>query len=235
MWALVTKLRWSTVVATALLAPEAVLYLWRPSASPDQPWVTRRLVVAAFPAAILLAFAALLAVARWVQQRESGTARTVGRVAVVVAVIAVVVWPIGTVLGVSRMSEEHGYLTEIERICKAIGPDGALVIAQEKFNQLEVTATHPIRSWCGIPTAYYLGDPNPELLRTVADKFKAQGRTLWIGAESPDTIKAWFPDAQPVAVQPVVNDRRLASPRPHRPKSYTTQEVGAVLAPVPTS
>ena len=40
---------------TVLLVPTSVLYLWRASAAPDHPWVTRRFLPTAFPALILLA------------------------------------------------------------------------------------------------------------------------------------------------------------------------------------
>jgi hypothetical protein len=240
VWALVMRLQWSTVVATALLAPEALLYLWRPSASPDQPWVTRRLLVAAFPAAILLAFAALLMCARWIRARDPGTARTIGRVAIGVAAAVMIAYPIWTVAGVSQMSDEHNYLTGLNDVCDAIGKDGSLVVVREMSNQYVVTLPHPVRSWCGIPAAYFLNSPqqdtpNPGLLKAIAERSKATGRTLWVGAEKPETLERWFPGITTKPGAHVVNDHKLAAPRPHRPESYDDQDFTFVVAPVPTS
>jgi hypothetical protein len=240
VWALVMRLQWSTVVATALLAPEALLYLWRPSASPDQPWVTRRLLVAAFPAAVLLAFAALLVCARWIKAREPGTARTIGRVAIGIAAAVMVAYPVWTVAGVSQMSEQHGYLTGLNDLCDAIGKAGSLVVVREMSNQYVVTLPHPVRSWCGIPAARFLNSPqqdtpDPELLRAIAERSKATGRTLYIGAEKPETLEKWFPGITTKPGAHVVNEHQLAAPRSHRPDSYRTQDFTFVVAPVPTS
>jgi hypothetical protein len=233
VWALVTRLRWATVVATALLAPQAVLYLWRPSATADQVWVTRRLLVAAFPAAVLLSFAALLAAAHWIVARPAGGWRTAGRIATVFAAIALVGYPVWTVAGVARMSDVHGYLTALDDVCDRIGPDGALVVVQETFNQLEVTVPQPTRAWCGVPAAFLLGAPRPELLTQAAAEFKKDGRTLWIAAGERDTIERWFPAAPVQEAKIAVNRRNLAAPFTHRPRSLTTDELSLVLAPVP--
>ena len=49
-------------VATFMFAPPALVYLWRPSITPDQVWAARRFLPTVFPAAILLAFAAICAI-----------------------------------------------------------------------------------------------------------------------------------------------------------------------------
>lgn len=232
VWSLVMRMRWTTVVAAALLAPQAVLYLWRPSATADQVWVTRRLLVAAFPAAILLSFVALLALSRWVAGRQPGPWRTGGRFALAVAAAIVVAYPVWTVAGVARMSDDHGYLAALDDVCDRIGPDGALVVVHETFNQLAVTVPQPTRAWCGIPAGFLLGEPRPELLREAAADFAREGRTLWVGAGEADTIEQWLPGAPVETARVVVNTRNLATPRVHRPRSYTTQELGLVLAPV---
>ena len=50
-------------VAALVLAPSALLYLWRPSITPDQIWATRRFVPAVFPIIVLAAFGVLCVVA----------------------------------------------------------------------------------------------------------------------------------------------------------------------------
>jgi hypothetical protein len=191
------------------------------------------LLVAAFPAAVLLSFAALLAAARWIAALPVGGWRTAGRVVIVLAAIALVGYPVWTVAGVAQMSDDHGYLTALDDVCDRIGPDGALVVIQETFNQLVVTVPQPTRAWCGVPAAFLLGAPRPDLLTQAAAEFKKGGRTLWIAAGEKDTIERWFPSVPVQEAKIAVNRRNLAAPFTDRPRSLTTDELSLVLAPVP--
>lgn len=228
-WSIFMRFRWSVFAAVAMLAPETVLYLWRPSATPDQVWVTRRLMVAAFPATILLAFGALVAITprlvRW--HRVIGTA--------VVAVLAgvAVLYPIGTVIGVRTMSEQHGYLSVLQDVCDTIGRDGVLVMLEEKPSNAVVTVPHAARTFCGVPAAFVLGGPQPKVLQQAAQDWASRGRKMWIASEHPETLKAWFPGVTTTMTTDVVNTHALARPFRHRPQAYETQHLALALAPVP--
>ena len=92
------SLRLPAQIATFILAPPALLYIWRPTITPDQIWAARRFLPAVFPGIILLAFGALSALARAPDPRLIGQRRSLA----IVLAIATVVLPWLTIRNVSQ-------------------------------------------------------------------------------------------------------------------------------------
>ena len=232
--ALVLHVRWEWLVAAALLAPEVFLYLWRPNAHPDQVWVTRRLLVCVFPAVILLAFGLIGALASRARRFSGANQRSLGQAAAVALGLVAVLYPMYTVVHVRDMSEQHDFLPVVKAACKTMGPDAALVVVIERTSAAHLTVPAPVHTWCGIPTAQYRGLVDRAVLEQAATKWKAQGRRLWIGAEDPNTILAWFPGTRPTLTRQVTNAHQLSRPLGHRPTGYLVERLQLALAPVPT-
>jgi hypothetical protein len=98
---------------------------------------------------------------------------------------------------------------------------------------VSLTATVPIRTWCGVPAAHYFGTVDRAVLERAASQWKAQGRRLWIAAESPDTIRAIYPDVRPQVTRKAVNTHQLSRPLSHRPTGYLSESFQLAVAPVP--
>jgi hypothetical protein len=230
---LILQVRWEWLVAAALLAPETFLYLWRPHAHPDQVWVTRRLLVCAFPGAILLAFGLIVALARRAEGLRGRRGRMCAEAGVIALGLVAVVYPMATVVGVGAMSEQRDFLPAVEDACTIMGPDAALVIVSEKRSLESVTAPVPIRTWCGIPSAQYRGPVDLPALEQAAAQWKAQGRQLWIGAADAGTIRTWLPGARPQVTRRAVNTHQLSRPLANRPQGYLRESFQLAVAPVP--
>jgi hypothetical protein len=224
---LVLRLRWIWVVPVAFLGPETFLYLWRPNAAPDHVWITRRLLVAGFPAVILLAIGLLAAL----YARREMWAHVVS----VVLVVAAVAYPMVALFAVRNMSEETGYLSVIRRACDIAGPNAAVVVVTGGTQPIHLTVPQPMRGWCGIPTAQYRGNPNPAAMTAAAEQWKAMGRQLWLIAQTPKIVQQWVPSAQPKVTNLAVARHKLTAPRTNRPRGYQQDSLQVALAPVPTS
>ena len=99
-------LRVQSQVAAAILAPPALLYLWRPSITPDQIWAMRRFLPAVLPLLVLAAFGTLCLLAGSGSRVGSPYARRV--VAVALGVLAVA-YPVYTIRDVSQMTQQRGF------------------------------------------------------------------------------------------------------------------------------
>jgi hypothetical protein len=232
--ALVLRIHWEWFVASALLAPEVFLYLYRPNAHPDQVWVTRRLLVCVFPAAALLAFGLIVVIASRARRLGTPNARRLGQAVAVALGLVAVLYPMYTIVHVRNMSEQHDFLPVVQDACKLMGPHAALVVVPERTSAAHLTVPVPVHTWCGIPAAQYRGAVDRATLEHAAAVWKAQGRELFIGAEDPNTIRAWFPSTHPAVTEQVTNARQLGRPLSHRPDSYLTERFQLAVAPVPT-
>ena len=99
-------LRLPTQIATLMFAPPALLYIWRPTITPDQIWAARRFLPAAFPAIILLTFAVLCVASRAGDPKLASFGRSIA----IVFAVATVLFPWLTVRHVSQMTEQRGML-----------------------------------------------------------------------------------------------------------------------------
>ena len=148
--------------------------------------------------------------------------------------LVAVLYPMWTVVRVRDMSEQHDFLPVVKQACKVLGPDAALVIVPERTSAAHVLVPVPVHTWCGIPTAQYRGVVDRVVLEQAAAEWKAQGRTLWIGAEDPKVVRAWFPDTDPKVTRQVVNTHQFSRPLGHRPTRYLVENFRLAVAPVPT-
>jgi hypothetical protein len=160
-----------------------VTVLWRPAVAPDQPWAGRRLVPFVLPGLILGGIWATT----WLKDQAAQLGRT--RVtAAIVASCCVASMLIPTALstldlgatkanglsahGMAFRKIGAGELTAVNGLCRAIGPDAAVVILDsltaDRFAQV-------IRGMCGTPTAV-LTNPTRTTINTVVSGIESVGR-----------------------------------------------------------
>jgi hypothetical protein len=154
----------------AVLFATAV-YLWRPSATPDHLWVTRRFVVATFPGLVLLG----AEVADRLLRRPSPPAlRAVGAgvLGTMLLVPAVAVAPVAGVEG------QRPYLEAVHDTCDAVDDDGAVLLLAG--GSLELVLPPAVRAWCGVPVATAGPAVGPERVRQLAAEWRGEGRRLFV-------------------------------------------------------
>jgi len=120
-----------------------VVYLWRPSISPDHLWAMRRFLPITLPGATLLATAAVARCWDRVVGRWKEVVAIVG-VGLIVAVPLVFTWPL------ARSTSYRGLLEATDRVCEAVGGDGAVLMASRSLSEQYQA---PVRAFCRIPVA----------------------------------------------------------------------------------
>ena len=224
------SLRLPTRIVALMLAPPALLYIWRPSITPDQVWAARRFLPAVFPAVILLAFAVICAIARGI---GPGYARQRRSVAVVLA-IATVVFPWFTIRNVLHMTEQRGLFPVVTNACRILGPDAAVVILQERNSVAYLSDPQTLRSFCNVPVTVMPGRGNPSLLHSLAAQWRAEQhpRKMFVVAAARDSIIALFPRADLKPAGTRRNLHFLEQTLTRRPSRYAPEIFHLWLAPV---
>jgi hypothetical protein len=236
--ALIRGHRLRTLPALAVLVPGTMLYLYKAHAVPDHVWVTRRLLVSAFPLLILLA----LGTAAWLASRRAATGsqadarvvRTARAGGVALAVLAVA-YPLWALRPVGSMAEESGYLGVVDDVCRVVGPHAAIVVLETAItDSTDDWIPQAFRSWCGADVGVSRGSADPDVLRRLAGEWKAEGRQLFVASTSRDYVVQVLPDASIISTREAVDTKLLMPTLSHRPDSYTTQSFSMVVAPVAT-
>ncbi len=100
------------------LGAPALLYVLRPSITPDQIWAMRRFLPAALPAVLLCAGWAVHAL--WSARPAGGVGAVAVRVSTVLAAAVVLLPPTGTWGGIMITAEYEGRSAQIEQLCSAL-------------------------------------------------------------------------------------------------------------------
>ena len=231
--ALVRGRMWFALAGIALLAPSSAVYLWKPNISTDQIWVMRRYLFSALPLVTLLAFGLVAAL---LQFRPSGMPRYVPVGAAVVIGAIAVGYPISTVEPVRDIAEQRGDLLAVRDACHIMGSEAAVVVLQGPTGLLFQWAPQTLRGWCNVPVAVMpRAIPNRgALLAQLEASWKKAGRTLWVIADAPATIRDAIPTAVPLRRAPtVINPYLLERTVVRRPSHYMAEQLSLVMAPVP--
>jgi len=231
-----------TRVAALILGPAALLYLWRPSITPDHIWATRRFLPAVFPILVLAAFGLLCYLADY--DRLGYT--ELRRLGAVVLGVATVAFPIYTILHLTQMTEQRGYPAVVARICNSVGPTNAVVVVQEAKGSTWLYAPQTLRSFCDVPVGVmYSGEATTlvprvpkgkvsgSALRKLALDWADAGRELYIVAGTSLTINKFLPGTDVTIARTEANSRALELTLVHRPKEYRAEGFAVAIARVP--
>jgi hypothetical protein len=217
----------------ALLGPTSALYLWRPSAVPDQLWVTRRYLFSAFPLLTLLAFGLVAALARTAPRQVPRALPVAVAIAIGAGALA---YPISTVAPLRNMTEQRGDLGIIKDACGILGAHALVVVLQSPKGSWNGSIPQSLRGWCGTPVAVLATDDRSagSQLARLAAKSAAAGDTLWVVAGERETVTAVLPSARivatPVAISPYFLERTLL----RRPSHHNGTQFSLTLARVPS-
>jgi len=225
--------RMSRAIATLLvLAPGSALYLYKANAFSDHVWVTRRFLVSAFPLLILLAVGLAAA---WFGVDSTRRGAIVYRIVAVIVAIGAVAYPVYTIVHVRSMTEERGFLAIVEDTCNRVGDHAAVVMVEhDKSDLTDDWLPQTLRAFCGTDVAVARGTARSNDLQQLAREWKAQGRDLFLVAESADVLQKLFPNADVTSMPVAVNPDFLQLALTHRPDAYSPQKFSLALARVPT-
>lgn len=169
------------------------LYLWSPQITPTQIWATRRFVPAALPFLVLASAYALDRASDLLPRLGVGNRRT--KILPVGAAVALVAFPLGTVLPVRSFESQAGFLSVVNKTCHALGARAAVVFVPN--DRLRLTMPQTIRGYCGVPATKLTGPLTPARMQAVAGAWRAEGRTLWVLGSSPTLIEKSLPGLRP--------------------------------------
>lgn len=204
------------------------LYLWSPQITPTHIWAMRRYVPAALPF-LVLASAFAIDAGLTVLPRL-GLSRMWTRLIPVTAVVAVIAFPIGVVLPVRSFQSQAGFLDVVDKTCDTIGPTAAVIFVPD--DRLRLTMPQTMRSYCGVPAAQLTQAISAERLKTLAGKWQAEGRTLWVLGSTPGLIAKSAPGLSPTLVGRAVNTQQLAETLSRPPTTYRTEQLQVYAAKV---
>lgn len=161
-----------TVLPLAMIA--TAVYVARPTAFPDQPWVMRRFAPEVVP--LLLVFGAWLLSRLWAHQQATVSRRAgVGRAAIALAAALMVVLPAAALQPVARAETGTRQQDAVHALCANLGPDAAVLMV----GGLPASAWYPqtVRSFCGVPVAT-LDGVAPGTVARLSAEWRRRGRDL---------------------------------------------------------
>jgi hypothetical protein len=204
------------------------LYLWRPSISPDQIWASRRFVPAAMPLFVLLAAFSIAVIAASVSRRNEGLSRP----ALAIGAVALVAFPLGTTLPVRSFSAQSGFLAGVQATCRATGPGAALLTSAK--DPPSATLVGALRSWCNVPVATMTRPFSAAEIRSLADEWRAAGRTLWVLGSASRIVTASAPGSAPTVVGKLVSRHELEMTINRPPQHYLPVDDSIFAARIPS-
>ena len=185
-----------------------VLYIWRPSITPDQIWVMRRYLPVTVPGLVL--FAALALKSMWT--RAGG--RLAGRVAVRIAAVAIVLQPLLVSMPLIGVREYVPLRHLVDNLCRTLGTATAAVIVED--GSLHRSMPQTLSAFCGWPVAIAPADLSAIDYIDLAKRWAAEGRRLAIlsnGANPvPDATPGEFESVLVVEAALPVVERTLSTP-----------------------
>jgi hypothetical protein len=166
---------------TVMFLTSGLVYVLRPSISPDQIWATRRFVTFVLPCLVLFAATTAVVLAR--AARRAAPALPAWLVPAGVAV-AMLLPTLLTTWRVRELTDQAGHLNALEGLCRAVGPDAAVLVVQARY--WDLTYLQPISAWCGVPAAGLPADAAGTEIAAMAEDWQQQGRTLHLVASTAD-------------------------------------------------
>jgi hypothetical protein len=216
----------SSAVVLLIAGSLAAEYLWNPHVNGDQPWAMRRFIPSVLPLCALLAAFGLGILCDAVSAARPTF--PIGTVAAVGA-LALVAFPFGRTIPVRDLSTDANYSAAIRRICATVGPKAAILAIPPP---LGTVYTQSLRDWCEIPVAGLDAAIDPATLQTIAQRWKAQGRRLWILGNTPNDVRGALPSAAPVHVATAWSYHEVEMTLERPPGEYVPKSVDFWGAPV---
>jgi hypothetical protein len=206
-----------------------VLYVARPSISPDQPWAMRRYLPVVIPGVAFAIAVALVAGGRAACAAHEPRARATGRAGLVAVALLVAVPTAVAARPFARARAQHGALAAVHHICRAAGDDTAVLVYGYHF--LDVELPQPLSGFCGVPAGKATGVDLPLLAR----QWRERGRRLMVATAVPETVLKAAPGSTVVGHERVAGDAEPERVFDRRPRRFKPIPVDIWLIRIPAN
>jgi hypothetical protein len=216
----------SVVVAVTLLVAGSLSaeYLWNPNVNGDQPWAMRRFVPAVLPLCALLAAAAL----EWLWRFAQRVGPRLGASALgAVAVVALLVFPIGHALPVRALTIQEHFPDAVHATCAGLGADAAVLVVGQGFDTVYVQT---LRDWCNVPVAGLDAPVGAPTLQALSRSWHARGRRLWLVSGTPALLQGLALPPKQLGSANSVREIEITLSR--IPQQYVSKKVVFWAAPI---
>jgi hypothetical protein len=206
------------LVVLAAAVPATLLYIARPSVSPDHLWAMRRYIPIVLPVMTIAAAAA----ASW-STSAIGEWRPRLRAPLVLLAVGAMLAPAAAagepLIGAQS---QGGTLDAVHHLCRVAGPHAAIAVEPYALLGLELPQT--LRGFCGVLAAG-IRDKAEIPLAQYLPRWKHLGRRFFIATAARQPVLAAFPAAVLVAHVVVRDTREPERTFGRRPRRYTPQPI----------
>ncbi|HEY4377977.1 MAG TPA: hypothetical protein VGM93_12500, partial [Acidimicrobiales bacterium] len=207
----------------AVLVPPLIVYLYKPSIYPDQPWASRRFLPEIFP--LLVVLACWCGARLWEQRGRRAVA---GRVLAAGLGAGILLLPLLALRPIWRFRTYNDSLGQVDQVCDALPPDAAVLMVGDPAQ----TYTRVIGVRCSVPAASIVrhgGRATSRQVASIAAGWRRAGRALWLVSPVPDDLAALgVTDAQRFDR---IETTALHGSLLHRPDTFVTTRTTFVVAP----
>lgn len=217
-------------VLLAITGPLTAIYLWKPAINPLQVYALRRFVPDTLPLVMLAAAFLVDALANLVATHAT---RLWSRATSLAGATCLVVLPLGATLPVARYQTQANFLPALLATCHAIGTNGAVLFPPGDSDDVQLAQS--VRSWCNVPAAGMTTALTPTQIAAATERLRAEHKTLWVLADTPQAIAAAVPGAQPHLVASAVSPRELAGTLEMPVENYAEGTLAIYGAQLPVS
>ena len=182
----------AATVVVVVAVPLAILYLWKPSVAPDQPWAMRRFLPVVIPGLVIGVVIALHALTDFARRFRERRKRTAGFLAIGALLLAIFTQSAVAAAPLVGARAQHGALTAVTKVCNELPSEAAVLVYPASL--LDNNMTQTIRGFCEVPTAGAPTVPNLDIA-SLARAWSQVGRRLYVLTASPDKIQAIANDA----------------------------------------
>ncbi len=172
--------------------PVTVLYLARPSITPDQPWAMRRYLPVVIPGIAVAVIVAFVTAVRAAERARRNSTRTLGRLLTAAAGVVVVVGTVRVAIPFATARMQRGAEAAIHRVCAEAGDAAVLVYSG---NTLDIELPDVLRAFCGMPVGTSDSASDAVDLHQLALQWHASGRRLLVAAPATRIVTSRVPAA----------------------------------------
>lgn len=191
-----------------LVMPLTLIFLARPSIAPDHPWAMRRFVAVAIPGIAVMLAVVLRVLNDRVRTVRKRPLRALAATGVVILGAALLTPSAQAAAPLLQGRSQDGALGAVHDLCRAVGPDGAVLVYGYQYVDLEFPQT--LRGFCGVPVAKPRRGADD--IAEIAAAWQREGRTLYVLTATPDEVRS-LPGARVIEREHVVIEDRY-QPRP---------------------
>ena len=177
----------AATVVVVVAAPLAILYLWKPSVSPDQPWAMRRFLPIVIPGLLIAVAFALRAMSDFLRRVRHPRKRMAGFLAIGALTLAIFTQAAVAAAPLIGARAQHGALAAVKKVCNELPDDAAVLVYPASF--LDNSMTQTIRGFCEVPTAAAPTVPNLDIA-SLGRAWSKAGRRLYILTTAPEKLQA---------------------------------------------